>query len=916
MVVAELKAEAEHIRPLKPDPDCKRCELSNTSGTVCCEATGPSNASILVFGEALGANEEELGKPFVGDAGYKLNWLLTKAKLKRKAIRIRNVINCRPPKNRKPKKKELDACWPYVLREILTVKPKVIVTLGATATNQLFVEPLYRPDGSKATGTFKIDRWRGFPKQQTFEYETKKGKTLTHTCWIVPTYHPAACLHNWELDDLVVFDLKLAKEYASGNVVLKDPGTKVDFADTYKKARALLQTLKRLSSFVLDYEATGVDPHKAKILCAGFCWKAGYASVLPLRGQGGKHFWPKKQQRIIEREFKEVLRTANLIGQNLKFDNKLSRKLTGLVDYSVIFDTLIAHHNVNETLPHNLTFLCQWYLHWTKYDAVMKQYLSEENGYRDAPNKPLWKYCGYDVDGTFQVRQKLIPELKKEKVVRPFKIHMGLINAITDMEFRGTSVDKKRLLELSAYYRKQRDQSWKLLKRIAIKYLGKEAGGQFNPRSPQQLGKLITEAGTTLKKTTKAGNISVDKFVLSALALKPGTIAGRIAKHVQDIRKAGKNVSTYLDGEDGKGAFLQWVTENDRLHPNVNIGKVRTGRLSVIDPPIQTIPRTGCLRTIIVPDSGDSVLIAVDYEKIELCIMAWLANDHVMVRELIEGMDLHTRMALTVRLGRDPTDQEFADLFDTVGKDERAIAKGVNFGVPYGRSADAIAEANPEVFPMKLNRTQRKAKVQGWMDYYFAKYEGITEYRENQIYLAHKQGFIRSKIYNRKRRLHGVHWYNSSQGIATSKRDMDLGHLEREALNCQIQSIAGDVLATATKRCYEGIKRVRLPGFRIVMSIHDELIFNVKKKYAEEAIHLISKWMASELPKGKGLKYAVPLKVDADQQRSYGEEYLTQEEKIRWLGDSAAQYYIRRLRKVNAKTGSGDPLLPCQWREA
>jgi uracil-DNA glycosylase family 4 len=902
MMEAELKAEAEHIRPLKTDPDCQRCELSKTSVTVCCPAIGPKQASILVFGEALGVNGEELGKPFVGDTGYKLNWLLKKAKLRRKEIRIRNVINCRPPKNRKPKKKELDACWPYVLREILTVKPKVIVALGATAINQLFVDPLYKVDGTKNTGQIDVYDWRGFPKQQTFEYETKKGKTITHTCWVVPTYHPAACLHNWELDDLVVFDLKLASEYASGNVVLQDPKTKVYFADTYKKARALLRTLKRLSSFVLDYETTGFDPHKAKILCAGFCWKAGYASVLPLRGQGGKHFWPKKQQRIIEHEFKEVLRTANLIGQNLKFDNKFSRKLTGIVDYHVIFDTLIAHHNVNETLPHNLTFLCQWYLHWTKYDQVMKQYLSED-GYRDAPNKPLWKYCGYDVDGTFQVRKKLIQELKQEKVIRPFNIHIGLINAITDMEYRGVSIDTKRLLKLSAYYRKNRDQSWKRLKRIAIRYLGEEVGLEFNPRSPQQLGKLIIETGTILKKTTQAGNLSVDKYVLAALALKPNTTAGRIAKHVIDIRKAGKNVSTYLDGEDGKGAFLQWVTGNERLHPNVNIGKVRTGRLSIIDPPIQTVPRTGCLRTIIVPDTMDSIFISVDYEKIELCIMAWLANDRIMVRELIEGMDLHTRMALTVRLGRDPTDQEFRDLFDTVGKADRSIAKGVNFGVPYGRSADAIAEANPEVFPMNLNRTQRKAKVQGWMDAYFAKYEGVTEYREEQIYLAHKNGRIRSKIFNRVRRLHGIRWYNSPQGLATSKHDMDLGHLEREALNCQIQSIAGDILATATVVCYKGIQQVKLPGFRIVMSVHDELIFNIKKQYAQDAIQLITKWMASELPKGNGRKYTVPLKVDAEEQRSYGEEYLSIKDKQKWLGDkrrirSVMQAaYVRRLRK-------------------
>jgi DNA polymerase len=233
------KAKAEDlaaIRPLKNNPACRRCDLQKTSGTVCCPSRGPEAAPIMLVGEALGAGEEEHGRPFVGDAGRKLNYCLGRAKLKRRSLLIGNAVRCRPPKNRKPRKSELVNCWPYLLRDILAGKPKVIVALGATAFEQLQRQPgkKYKLDSHKG-------RWRGFPIKQTYRYVTPKGKVFEHTCWLVGTFHPSAALSDWVLDDYIIRDLETAKALAAGKTPLTHPDTKVHVAKRLVEAGTLLR---------------------------------------------------------------------------------------------------------------------------------------------------------------------------------------------------------------------------------------------------------------------------------------------------------------------------------------------------------------------------------------------------------------------------------------------------------------------------------------------------------------------------------------------------------------------------------------------------------------------------------------------------------------------------------------------------
>lgn len=865
-MVKQPKA-AEPQKPLRPNPACTRCLLYAESRTVCCEGAGPFGAAIMLVGEALGLNEDEVGRPFVGDAGHKLNYCLSRAGLERKRCRIENCIRCRPPKNRKPTKKEGDACWPYLLRDILMQRPKVIVALGATATLTLIEQ-------ARAKKGRTVDTLRGFYERRTFSWTSPKGVAHSHTCYVVPTYHPAACLRDWQKDDLLVFDLLIAKELSEGREPLRWPATEVKVLRTLPEVLAFLRSLGKTSGFVVDLETTSLRPHSAEIMCIGFCRRAGHATILPLLLQDKRPCWTAGERRQIVEELARLLEEAELWGQNIKFDAQHLRKLTGVWPLRVGFDTMLAHHVLDENKPHNLTFLCQWFLGWQRYDALTDAYKPSEKVFETwkIPDEVLWRYCAYDVDGCFQLRSVFMPMLEAERVEEVFALELGLVTPLADMEFRGMRLDRGRIVELSERYRAEVTKAVRIVRRIAVSVLGPEHGETFNYNSQPQLGALLARMGAALRKKTRGGRTSVDKFVLAALSLKKNRPA-TLARAVLTIRKLEKYIGVYLDGIsatkrgrgrplEAEGGFIRWMQEYDRIHPNYNIAIARTGRLSADDPPIQTVPRTGSLRSMVVPDTDDDLLLSVDYEKLELCVMSWLANDDVMVAELKSGVDLHTKMGVTARLMRDPTPEEFEQIAPLIGKNERAVAKGVNFGIPYGRGASAIAEANPDAFPLGMAKDERKRRVQKVIDAYFEKYWRIAEYRERQIDRLMSRGVLRTTVHRRARRLTGIDWFNSRWGKKTEHRDLDISHLEREALNCEIQSIGSDTLSIATRRCYEGMAKVRLPAFRIVMSLHDALIFNIRRGYEDEAQSRIERWMETILPRDSKHRHEMTLKVE------------------------------------------------------
>jgi DNA polymerase-1 len=520
--------------------------------------------------------------------------------------------------------------------------------------------------------------------------------------------------------------------------------------------------------------------------------------------------------------------------------------------------------------------LCQ------KYDELAKQYPSMA----DMPNAVLHRYCGYDVDAEWRIYRILAPKVAAEKVRIAFKVGLDLVVPIADMEYRGIHVHRARLQELSQYYREKVHKANTALVKIAQRHLGAEyedtcTDGEFNYKSPKQLSRLLMKVTKgKLYKRTPTGGISTDKTVMGALSLRNDT-AGRIARHVTNLRLWGpKYISQFLDGPDGRSGLLGWMESLDRVHTSYNLGIPRTGRLSSggdDSVALQVLPRTGDIRTMFIPDTPDDILIASDFEKLELCVNAWLSNDRVMAKELIEGQDLHSRMAITKRLGRDPTDQEFESMLGDVGKEERAQAKAVNFGVPYGMGSYTVVENNPEAFPLDMKQQDRIRIVDAIIDAYFKKYWATHDYMESEMAQLHRSGWLRTPIFGRKRRLSGIKWYMSKWGQQTTHFQVDVGHLEREARNFKIQSIASEVLSVATKRVWDGMQRHKLPGFRMLMTLHDALVFNVRRRYALEACELIKGWMERVLEPDAVRHIAMPLQVEVLLQDFWGEEYMEPE---------------------------------------
>jgi len=578
-------------------------------------------------------------------------------------VKLDNVVKCSLPESRgtkKPKKEEIVECAPYLLYNILATRPKIIVAMGSPACETLYPGWAQLPAGKIG----KLKTYRGFPQQRRFFFETPT-KVYEHTAWVLPTYQPSSCLREWQQDDLVIRDLQNAQQYAKGIPALVMPDTKVTVVKTFSDAMALIAKLHGVKAFETDCETTGLSPHTDRILCIGFCWKEGEAHVLPLLQKGALEFWTPDEYKQITQALQDVFLSCELRGQGLKFDTKMFRALTGVAQYNIGFDTLVAHHCIDENKPHNLAFLVQYYLGWDKYDTAAHSIKRKDGDGPDMAaleNEVLWQYLGYDVDGPHRLRKLFLPILKRENLQTVFRLEIDLIDPIVDMEYRGVRVnvphlqqkaeDARKLagdtlLELRGYAKRllgrdvvesmkpfeirekakeliQGDTPLetdvrllfsdpKLLTAFVLEHVGTEISNTFNPNSRPQLTKLLKSAGADLKKKTPTGSLQVNVDVLSALAMKDDP-AGRIAKLTQVLRSATKLLSTYIDGSSlkgaaegivfegaGEGGLLSEVGSHSRTHANYNISRTVTGRLSAQGAAL-TMPKKGGIRDAIVPD--------------------------------------------------------------------------------------------------------------------------------------------------------------------------------------------------------------------------------------------------------------------------------------------------------------------------
>ena len=572
--------------------------------------------------------------------------------------------------------------------------------------------------------------------------------------------------------------------------------------------------LTNSKQFAFDTETDNVDHVHAKLVGISLSVEPYQAAYIPLAHQ---YLGVPEQLPLTEvlAKLKPVLENPEIkkIAQNAKFDYSILANY-GIKVSGIAFDTMLESYVLNSTERHDMDSMANRYLnHKTiTYDELTK--VDKKKVTIDAIEvEKTTQYAAEDADITLQLHEKLWPELEKDqKLTKLFTdIEMPLAIVLAEMERTGVLVDAKQL----------NDYSYELAKQlIEIEaQLQSLAGEKFNPASPKQIQAILFDKHNlpVLKKTPK-GDPSTSEEVLSELANEY-----ELPRMILFYRGLAKLKNTYTDKLP-----LMISPIDQRIHTNYNqIGTI-TGRLSSNDPNLQNIPVRNeegrRIRQAFIAPKGCKI-ISADYSQIELRIMAHLSQDESLLNAFAHDKDIH-RVTAGEILGKAESE---------VTNEERRRAKAVNFGLIYGMSAFGLSK--------QINIPRKEAQF--YIDRYFERYPGVQQYMEQTRQLAAEQGYVET-LSGRRLYLPKI---RSTNGI--EKRGA-----ERAAINAPMQGTAADIIKTAMIKMSEWIKNQSTDNIKMVMQVHDELVFEVKDAFVEQYCTEIKKIMEN------CYQLSVPLKVD------------------------------------------------------
>lgn len=577
-----------------------------------------------------------------------------------------------------------------------------------------------------------------------------------------------------------------------------------------KERQLLLENLLKQESVCFDTETTSLDAIEAQLCGIAFSYHPGKAYYVLVE---------EGDEQAIADEFKPFFSDEKIekVGQNLKYDISVMKKY-GVEVKGPLFDTMLAHYLIQPDMRHNMDVLAETYL---QYQAVSIETLIGKKGkgqksMRDVPAEKVSEYAGEDADITFQLKQVFAPKLEEAGVESVFRnIEVPLVPVLADMELEGINLDSEALKKLSG---ELEDDITRLDKDIIDL-----AGEPFNIASPKQLGDILFDKLKLVDKPkkTKSGQYSTSEDILTELAKDH-----EIAQKIIDYRQLQKLKSTYVDALP---ALVSKTT--GRLHTSFNQAVAATGRLSSNNPNLQNIPirteRGREVRKAFIPRDKDHLILAADYSQIELRLIAELSGDKTMMDAFIKGEDIHAATAAKV----------FGVNLDEVTREMRSNAKTVNFGIIYGVSAFGLSQQT------SLSRSEAGDIIKS----YFQTYPGIRDYIENQKEFARQHGYV-STMLGRRRYLKDI---NSRNAVVR-------GHAERNAVNAPIQGTAADVIKLAMINIHEQLKKEKLET-RMVLQVHDELVFDAPNSEVEKVKPLIKKAMEG------AIETKVPLEVEFGQ---------------------------------------------------
>lgn len=572
--------------------------------------------------------------------------------------------------------------------------------------------------------------------------------------------------------------------------------------------------LTNSKQFAFDTETDNVDHVHAKLVGISLSVEPYQAAYIPLAHQ---YLGVPEQLPLTEvlAKLKPVLENPEVkkIAQNAKFDYSILANY-GIKVNGIAFDTMLESYVLNSTERHDMDSMANRYLnHKTiTYDELTK--VDKKKVTIDAIEvEKTTQYAAEDADITLQLHEKLWPELEKDQELTKLftDIEMPLAIVLAEMERTGVLVDAKQLNDYSIELTKQLMEIEAQLQSLA--------GEKFNPASPKQIQAILFDKHNlpVLKKTPK-GDPSTSEEVLSELANEY-----ELPRMILFYRGLAKLKNTYTDKLP-----LMISPIDHRIHTNYNqIGTI-TGRLSSNDPNLQNIPVRNeegrRIRQAFIAPKGCKI-ISADYSQIELRIMAHLSQDESLLNAFAHDKDIH-RVTAGEILGKAESE---------VTNEERRRAKAVNFGLIYGMSAFGLSK--------QINIPRKEAQF--YIDRYFERYPGVQQYMEQTRQLAAEQGYVET-LSGRRLYLPKI---RSTNGI--EKRGA-----ERAAINAPMQGTAADIIKTAMIKMSEWIKNQSADNIKMVMQVHDELVFEVKDAFVEQYCTEIKKIMEN------CYQLSVPLKVD------------------------------------------------------
>ena len=607
----------------------------------------------------------------------------------------------------------------------------------------------------------------------------------------------------------------LVKEYHAGSPSAAAAAAERAYTAIFEESelRALAARIRKAGEVSVDTETTDIFPTRARLVGMSFAIKPCEAFYLPLRHD----YLGAPQQIPVEKAF-GILRgvledpAVRKVGQNIKYDAiVLARE--GIRLRGIDLDTMILSYLVEPNWgQHNLDKLATAYLHLPAipYNEIVGRGKAEIK-MNQAPIDKVTPYAAQDADYALEVSRILWPRVEAEKLAPLYRqIEQPLIEVLADMETIGVKVDGGALRSLSAELEAG-------LRRLEKK-IYEAAGKDFNINSPQQLGDVLfhkLQLPVSRKtRATKGFSTAVD--VLEELApLHP------MVGLVLEFRKTTKLKSTYAD------ALFELIDpETGRIHTSYNQAVASTGRLSSSDPNLQNIPareETGRrIRQAFVPEEG-CLFLGADYSQIELRVLAHMSGDPTLIETFAEDRDVHEETARRV----------FGEGSSLFKDEQRRRAKVINFSVIYGTSAFSLAK--------ELQTSN--AEAQAFIDTYYAKYPKVKEFLDRIVEDAARTGYSET-LFGRRRPVPELRQADRNAQQAG----------RRIALNTPLQGTAADLMKKAMIDIWLALRKKNLKT-RMILQVHDELVFEVPEGERKAAEKLVRDKM------GSVCDFKVPLKV-------------------------------------------------------